>query len=223
MAASLADRAYDLIKQDIIACVLEPGQAIVQMRLAEKYGLGLTPVREALQRLSEIGWVQFVPGVGFGVSTITLSDLQEMFELRQTLELSAVRLAVLRASDEQLRAIADNASFRYTYQQKASYPAFLAMNTEFHRSIALAGGNKRLADAVSRVHEELTRVFHLSLDLRDSADEKSRVHHNLAQALCDRDLEKAIELMQFEIDETRERVWEALQGRMAMSIAVTRS
>jgi DNA-binding GntR family transcriptional regulator len=222
MSPSLADKAYQLIKDDILSCVLKPGQPIIQMRLAEEYGIGVTPVREALHRLAEAGLVEAVTGVGFAATTITLSDVRQLFELRSVLELAAVRLAVCRATDHSLKALADHASFRYTFHDKSSYMAFLARNHEFHRSIALAGGNGKLADAISRVLEELTRVFYVSLALRDSADEKAHAHLQLVTALRARDMETAEELIQKEIEGTQARVWEAFGGFTGHNVVLSR-
>lgn len=211
-----------MIKQDIISCVLEPGQQIIQAQLSQDYGIGLTPVREALQRLAQQGLVQSVPRVGYVVSPITFSDLQEIFELRLTLESAALRLAILRASDKQLAEIARMANFTYTYHDKASYKTFLARNADFHTSIAIAGGNRRLADAVARVLDELTRVFHLGLDLRDSAEEKLNDHLRLTEALCDRDSDRAQRLIQEEIERSQKRVYDALRGHMGGRVALTK-
>ena len=73
VAVSLADKAYEVIKADIITCVLRPGQQIAQPRFAERYGMGLTPVREALQRLAQEGFVQAVPRFGYIISPIAIS------------------------------------------------------------------------------------------------------------------------------------------------------
>ncbi len=210
----MAEQAYNLVKQDILSCVLQPGQQIIQAQIAEKYNLGITPTREALKRLEQEGFVQSVPRFGYIVSPVTLSDLHELFELRMILETAAVRLAVERASDESLAEIVRMAGFRYVYKDRASYSAYLAENARFHTAIALAAGNQRLADAVGRVLDELTRVFHMALDLRDSAEEKARDHVNLAEAIAARDMDRAMHFIHEEIAHSQRRVLEALGGRL---------
>ncbi|GAB4404689.1 MAG: GntR family transcriptional regulator [Anaerolineales bacterium] len=210
----MAEQAYNLVKQDILSCVLQPGQQIIQAQIAEKYNLGITPTREALKRLEQEGFVQSVPRFGYIVSPVTLSDLHELFELRMILETAAVRLAVERASDESLAEIVRMAGFRYVYKDRASYSAYLAENARFHTAIALAAGNQRLADAVGKVLDELTRVFHMALDLRDSAEEKARDHVNLAEAIAARDMDRAMHFIHEEITHSQRRVLEALGGRL---------
>lgn len=210
----MAEQAYNLVKQDILSCVLQPGQQIIQAQIAEKYNLGITPTREALKRLEQEGFVQSVPRFGYIVSPITLSDLREIFELRMILESASVRLAVERAPDDRLAELLELAACRYTYHDRDSYSTYLADNTRFHTAIALAAGNQRLADAVGKVLDELTRVFHMALDLRDSADEKVRDHVNLVEAMIARDTDRALHYIHEEISHSQRRVLEALGGHL---------
>ena len=214
MNQSLADKAYEVLKADIITCALEPGQQIVQSQLAEKYQIGLTPIREALQRLAQEGFVQPIPRFGYVVSPITFSDMRELFELRSIVESAAARLSAVRGSQERLEAIRDSADFGYVYKDRQSYVSFLARNVDFHRSIAEAAGNQRLVDLVSKLLDELTRVFHLGLDVRDSAEEMRDEHLALARALCDRDPDRAERIVQSQIARSQNRILEALIRRL---------
>ncbi len=73
------------------------------------------------------------------------------------------------------------------YKDRQSYTNFLKLNAKFHISIAASTGNQRLAFQVSKTMDELTRVFHLGLDLRDSAEEMRQDHLDLIDALRKRD------------------------------------
>ena len=218
MTQSLADKAYDVIKADIITCVLEPGQQIVQSQLAERYEIGTTPIREALQRLALEGFVQPIPRFGYVVSSITFSDVHEIYELRSIVESAAARLAAVRGSQERLEQIRAHADFAYVYKERQSYVGFLARNVDFHRSIAEVAGNQRLVDLVSRLLDELTRVFHLGLDVKDSAEEMRDEHIALAQALCERDPDRAEQIVQSQIARSQNRVLEALIRRLGDGI-----
>lgn len=210
MGQSLADQVYETIKNEIITCVLRPNQQIAQPRLTEKYQTGTTPVREALQRLAQEGLVQPIPRFGYIVTPITLSDVTEIYELRSILESAAARLAAIRGPKEQLDQIVELASYTYVYKDRDSYSRFLAHNTEFHRLVAIATGNHRLVEAISRLLDGLTRVFHLGLDLRDSAEEMRTEHEALAETLCKRDPNEAERIVQAQIARSQQRVLEAL-------------
>ena len=77
MPPSLAEQAYQLLRADIISCVLKPGQQVVQSRLAAHYQIGTTPIRDALHRLARENLVQPVPRSGYVITPITLTDIQE--------------------------------------------------------------------------------------------------------------------------------------------------
>jgi DNA-binding GntR family transcriptional regulator len=207
---SIAQKAYDLIRGEILNCTLAPGQQIVQARLVEKYGLGLTPIREALQRLAHEGLVQPYPRFGYIVSPVTEELVRHLYEVRMVLETAAVRLAVDRASDAQLRQVAETARFTYVFKDHAQYMRFLEQNAAFHDSIAILAGNPRLAEMLRGLLAELSRIFHLGLELRDSAAEMQSEHSTLATALLARDGDRAGQLMREQIARSQQRVLEAL-------------
>ena len=210
MNTSLAGQVYEAIKKDIISCALGPGQQIAQQQLAERYGVGITPVREALQKLTREGLVLTIPRFGYLVTTITISDVAEIFELRAILESAAARLAAARASDEQVEQLAGLAGYTYVYKDRDSYSDFLTHNRAFHIALAKASGNKRLIEAISHLMDELTRMFHLGLDLKDSAAEMRQEHQELVEVLHQRNPEEAEKIVLAQINRSRQRIYEAL-------------
>jgi DNA-binding GntR family transcriptional regulator len=210
---TLSEQAYEAIKTDIIRGVLEPDHQVTQSMLVDMYDFGLAPIREALQRLAQEGFVRPIPRYGYFISPITISDVHEIFELRLPLEMTAARLAALRASQSQLNSIAEDARHTYVYGQVESYSEFLRHNTAFHLSIAEASGNQRLAAVVSRLLDEATQIFHLALDLQDGTQETLREHSELAQALLDRDPDRAERLVREQIERSQEVVLAAIIHR----------
>jgi DNA-binding GntR family transcriptional regulator len=211
---SFAGQAYAIIKKDILTCVLDPGSKIAQPELVKRYDFGITPIREALKRLEQEGLVKSMPRFGYLISPITIQDVEEIFELRMILEKSAVQMAIECASDEQLASIMQHANFTYIYKDRETYLIFLEQNISFHRAIALAAGNRRLADILTIVLGEMTRPFNLGLDLRDSAEEMRREHIAIATTLVHRDVEAAEQTITAQITRSRERVVEMLNKRL---------
>jgi DNA-binding GntR family transcriptional regulator len=218
MKSSLADQAYDIFKTAILHCDLEPGLHIAQSQLAEKYNLGITPTREALKRLEQEGYVQSIPRFGYLVSPISPLDVAEIYELRLILESAAVRLAVQRITPEQIKTLQEQANFTYTYHDTQSYCIFLDKNREFHAQIALLSGNKRLAETIARLLNEMTRIFHLGLDLRDSADEMRTEHLTLVEALARQDIQGDEKIVCDQIQRSRQRVLQVLGERNHPSV-----
>jgi DNA-binding GntR family transcriptional regulator len=211
---SLANQAYTALKKDILTCELDPGSTIAQSQLVKRYDFGLTPVREALKRLEQEGYVQSIPRFGYLITPITLKDVEDLYDLRLILEQSAVRMAIQRATDEQLAQIQDKASFTYKFKNRLSYLQFLEHNISFHVSIALSSRNRKLAEMLANVLNEMTRIFNLGLDLRDSAEEMRNEHIVLAAALAKRDIQQAEQIVQDQIVLSRQRVVEMLVQRL---------
>jgi DNA-binding GntR family transcriptional regulator len=212
---SIADQAYWNIKKDILTCQLEAGSQVVQAQLVERYQMGITPIREALKRIEQEGFLQSIPRYGYVISPITIADVQNIYELRLILEKPSVRLAINRAPGNVLEQIAESANFTYQYGNSESYLNFLNMNTDFHVSIARASENKKLADMIARTLDEMTRIFNLGLDLRDSGDEMRHEHMLLANALLKRDAEAAEQILHDQIIRSQQRVIEKLVERIS--------
>ncbi len=209
-AQSAAGKAYQLIKYDIIRCNLAPGQQVAQAQLAEKYRLGLTPIREALQQLSNEGFVQPFPRFGYLITPLHSDGIAELFEVRAILEPVAARLAASRGPERKLKRLIEIANFTYSHKDHESYAEFLSHNTDFHCSIADATGNSHLVDMICKVLDQLGRAFHLSIDLVDAAREMQSEHLALAQAIYARDEAQAAALCLSEIEISRQRVLRAL-------------
>lgn len=210
MPISLAERAYQLLRADIISCVLRPGQQVVQSRLAERYQIGTTPIRDALHRLARENLVQPVPRSGYVITPITLTDVQEMFELRFLLESFAARMAATRGSEDELQEIARLADITYDFEDKESYLRRIALNADFHRAIAAAAGNQRICDQLSSLLDELARFFFLTYEMEDLSEAMRHEHHLLVDAICGRDRDRAGQIAEELVVRAQKRAFEAV-------------
>ena len=210
MSVSLAERAYQLLRVDIISCVLRPGQQVVQSKLAERYQIGTTPIRDALHCLARENLVQPVPRSGYVITPITLTDIQELFELRFLLESFAARMAAARGSEDDLQEIVRLADITYVFKDKESYLERIALNADFHRAIAVAAGNQRILDQLSSLLDELARFFYLTYDLEDLSEAMRQEHHLLVEAICGRDSDGAGQIAGDLVARAQQRAFEAV-------------
>lgn len=207
---SLAEKAYLALKKDILTCTFEPGSQVAQSQLVERYDFGITPIREALKRLEHEGYLRSIPRFGYVISPLTMKGVEDIYEVRLMLETASVQKTVLRASDAQLQSIFKRANFTYTYKDRASYLAFLEQNIDFHVSIAQASGNRKIADMLTGVLNEMTRIFYIGLDLRDSTQEMRNEHIALVDAMLSRNVTQAVKIIEEQITSSRQRVLEKL-------------
>ncbi|MFD4509169.1 GntR family transcriptional regulator [Streptomyces sp. NPDC058457] len=102
---SLGDAAYRKLRADIVSCRLVPGQRLTERSLAETTGFGISPVRDALTRLSHEGLVRTLPRKGYQVTPLTLKSVDDLFTLWRIVGPETVRLGVQDATGEQRRQI----------------------------------------------------------------------------------------------------------------------
>jgi DNA-binding GntR family transcriptional regulator len=222
VGASATDNAYAHIKHLILTSQLVPGAELREAALAESTGFGRSPVREALRRLVQQGFVEVRPRQGYRVAVVTLASVQDLFEMRLLLEPAAVELAALRAPQAELEALHELAHETYVHGDTRSYDQFLQDNREFHVHIARATGNERLANTLQVLLEEMQRLFFISVGNRDSASELMHEHHDLHDALLARDAPRARQIVVDQIEASRSRVMEGLLASSDRSVRAAR-
>jgi GntR family transcriptional regulator, rspAB operon transcriptional repressor len=209
---SQTDGAYERLKQLILTGGLAPGAEVREVTLTESTGFGRSPVREALRRLVQEGFVEVRPRQGYRVSVVTLASVRDLFEMRLLLEPAAAELAATRATQEELAALHDLAHESYVPGDPDSYERFLARNREFHVRVAKAAGNERLANTLRVLLEEMQRLFFISVSGRDgdTASELVHEHHELHDALLARDGARARQVVIDQVEASRARVMAGL-------------
>lgn len=204
---------YARLKEQILTCALAPGAELRELVLVEETGHSRSTVRTALGRLVADQLVEVRPRKGYHVSEVDLADVREVFELRMLLEPAAAELAARRAPRARVEELHDLAHARGDAGDPAAYAAYLADNREFHVRIAEAAGNQRLAAALRGVLEEMQRLFFLSratrsggTDDRGGGEQAQHEHHALYDAILAGDAERARQVAETQIEESRERV-----------------
>jgi DNA-binding GntR family transcriptional regulator len=97
---TLADRAYAAIRKDVLGGRLAPGERLKLAELQSRYGLGISPLREALMRLAAEGLLIAEGQRGFAVAAVSLEELRDLAATRQRLETAALRDAIAKGDEE---------------------------------------------------------------------------------------------------------------------------
>lgn len=207
---SLTEKVYEMLRNDILTCVLQPGQDLNEAELAERFSISKTPVREALSNLRQEGLVRTFPRRGYQITPITIGDMNELFDVRTILEAGAAEMACTRltpADIDQLNRLADVV---YDRGEKPSLGPFIRANRDFHLAIARASGNHRLEDLLSRQIDAMERFFYLGAQLRDVSRETEISHHEIVETLAKADPALARITMIRHNDQTREGLMHSL-------------
>jgi DNA-binding GntR family transcriptional regulator len=198
-------RIYRELRRSIIAGRRQPGERLDPEALTESYGTSVTPVRDALQMLSQEGLVTIKPRSGYFVTHLTLKQLRDLLELREILEVAAIERAAIRITEEQIQEL-EQVHDGYTGDDDESYDRYMEENRRFHCLIAQASGNRELADTLGTLHDRLVRFMVLSR-MGDTLEAR---HARLIEVLRSRDVAAARQAMLAEVDQTRAAILEGV-------------
>ena len=149
---TLGERVFEQLKNDILSGTLKPGDRLLYEKIAEKFHVSLTPVKEALLLLEQEGLVKTVPRKGAYVTQLTNRDILEYTQIRLALEGLAIELACETKPDEeaiaQLRLL--NREMETAVNEK-DVNACMRIDIEFHKKLVATSGNKRLTDLMEQL------------------------------------------------------------------------
>jgi DNA-binding GntR family transcriptional regulator len=203
-AVSLMEQAYGRLRSEILSCRLPPGAEISETDIAERLLMSKSPVREALGRLRSEGFVKAYPRRGYQVVPLTISDLNELLDLRNILESGAVSLAAVRITEPELDALDQMAAAGYDKEVLSSLDQFVGANRNFHSAIVRASGNRRLYEQLVNVLDGLERFFYIGARSQDISPQVNDDHVKLVQALRAHDGAGAARMILEHNDSTRE-------------------
>jgi DNA-binding GntR family transcriptional regulator len=205
---SKKDKAYQAIKQAIIAGQLKPAQIYSITELSETFKLSRTPTREALVILTSEGLIKPFPRSGYQVKSLSIHDILEIFHLRSVIEVETVGLAAKRITDDDIRLLEENnrleeklALSTRTHETNTTYRKGYELNLEFHLTIARASGNNRMADLVEKLLNELERVL-----AYDPFIAEPHQHVEILEPLRRRDKLGSQEAMKEHLEDTKDRL-----------------
>ncbi|GAB2812333.1 GntR family transcriptional regulator [Streptomyces daliensis] len=201
-----AERAYRYAKELILSGELAGGSLISEGEIAERVGLSRTPVREAFLRLEGEELLRLFPKKGAVVSPMPPGEAEDVLELREVLECTAVERIVrweAAALDDFVARLRAAVRAQDAPAREMDLKAFVAADETFHRSLVTASGNA-LADRFYRsLGDRQRRMAALALRPRpERLPVLVREHGALADAVADRDPERFRAALRAHLDAT---------------------
>ena len=191
-----ADYVYQELRHRIITKQLKPGQRLPEVNIAVQMGVSRTTVREALRRLASEGLVLIIPNSGARLASPTRREMEDTYAVRKQLECISVAIAATRISERNLRRLEDAILEEEKAFEEKNLELYLEVNENFHRIIADASGNRVLAEFVENILARTNAYVVFYDPFYDIVDNPSIDQHKaIAQALKERDREKAVDLM----------------------------
>ena len=183
---SQAKQAYERIEDMIVRMELRPGSRISEKTLSDMLGLGRTPIREALLRLSCEGVVHVTPRSGVTISGIDTTDQFRLLEVRRELERIMVRRSAQLSTSEERQRFAALAENFMEAGARNDGDLFVRTDHEFNQLLATSSHNKYAAIAMSAIQVQTRRFWFLYLNIKKFADlpQISKLHAEVAQAIA---------------------------------------
>lgn len=183
-----AERIAAELEELILVRDYANGARLDEARLAERFGVSRTPVREALHLLGAAGLVEHRPRRGAFVRNPSPIELMELFEFMAELEASCGRLAARRLAGD---ALAEIAAANAACEAAEDVAAYYAANEVFHRLIYEQSGNRALRDAALRLQKRLRPYRRMQLNLRGRMAQSREEHRAVVSALAAGEAERA--------------------------------
>jgi DNA-binding GntR family transcriptional regulator len=205
-------RAYDVIWEKITTLELAPGAPINEQELAESMDMGTVPVREALKWLAHENLVEVTERHGIYVADVNTEDLQQLSEMRLSLESLSARLAAERAVADDLVVLKALRKEQEALTADEGRRLF-DMDHRFHQAVAKAAHNRYLAQTLDRLFGLSRRLWYLVLPHLETLSSSVEMHVNLVGAIEDGDAAAAQEIMHEHVKEFYDEVREIIEAR----------
>lgn len=183
MSTRKADELREALEQDIVMGAFAPGARLDEVRLAERFEVSRTPIREALQQLAAAGLVDLQPRRGAFVRQRGIAEIVEMFEVMGELEGLCGRLAARRVLPEQTKDMQEAMHACEAEVERDDREAYYYANEAFHHAIYDASGNAFLARQARQLQTSLSPYRRLQLRVKNRMTQSLAEHRAIVEAI----------------------------------------
>jgi DNA-binding GntR family transcriptional regulator len=205
-------RASEALRAAILEGELRPGQRVNQEAWAERVGVSLIPVREALGQLAGEGLVTHRPRRGYVVTELDLDELEEVYRLRRVLETDALVRGVPRATEADVTALKEAAAACSSCIERRDVVAALEANRRFHTRLHALARSAPLTRLIDQLWDRTEAYRAVYYSLPGETAEADTAHAAIVAAVAQRDASAAIAAQ----DAHRERALSGLRRVLAL-------
>ncbi len=198
------EKIFQTLRADIISQKLKPGQAVREEDLANRFGVSRTPIREMLLRLEYEDLVKLVPNRGVFVSELMSKDIEEVIEIRLTLETTAARMAASKLTEQHISELNNiSEELDVAVELQDSILSFGA-DSRLHNLILEAAGNHRAHKIINNLMGQIHRIRFISGHKPGRSNTTTSEQKEIIRALLNKDPAKAEEAMRIHLLNTKE-------------------
>ncbi len=218
---SLKDHIYEVLREAILTTDIYDPDTNLRMderTLAERLGISRTPIREAIMRLEQEGFVEIAPRRGVYIKRKSLEEILEMITVWAALESMAARLACAQASDAEIARLRAIGTQFTSDNAKARLGEYSEANIEFHLCVLRMSKCRMLVDIAQGLFTQLKAVRRKALRDSSRADRSVVDHMQIIEAIEARDADLASELVRehtLRLHDYIRRSWNFIVGPVA--------
>jgi len=208
---SVREKTYEQLKTDIFSGRFLPGERLAEEHLAEELGVSRTPVREALHKLEQDGFIEPLESRGFCIPYDSPEEVADLFDLRTVLEGYTLRVICERVTDEQIKALEEIIDKSEDALRRERLNEVFHWNTQFHDTLhAMVADKRRFHSLIVNMRKYVLRYRKDTLQTLSAARRAGDGHRQILLALRIKDPELCERVMRTHIRQSME---DALQTK----------
>lgn len=181
--------AYEVLKHAIITGEIPAGERIVETDYAERLHISRTPLREALRKLERDGLVEYVLRRGVVVRAFTISDVDEIYTIRNSLEMLTLPAIIERATAEDIAALREKLNAMDKLMQQGDIETLSPLTRAFHSQFTAICAQKRILRVIESQDEYIRRFSSMAIRQEDRLAAAHAEHYQMVELVEKRDLE----------------------------------
>jgi len=206
---TLKETVVEGVYRDIEEGIYKPNDIINEGEVMERYAMSKSPVREALIELCKDNVLKSIPRVGYQVVQISLKEIMDLLEVRVDVETANLKRLAPRITEKELQELRNLDTITKDNNERR-VAIHWDRNTDFHLKLCQLGGNVYLCGviemALRKSIQYVAQYFHSAWN--KDMESNSYYHKAVLKALEERDVEKAVEMLQKDILSVRDQIQE---------------
>ena len=209
----LRELVCEHIREAIINGTFAPGERLMEIQMADEMGVSRTPVREAIRKLEMEGFVVMIPRRGTYVSNMSIKDINDVYEIRISLDTLAAGLAAERISDEELEELQCLLVKVGNAIEENDMAKVVEADIEFHDVLYKASRNERLRNIINNLREQITVIRGVSMRYPGRLKDTQEEHRRLVECIAARNVEKSQEMARIHLENAEKTLMAAMSER----------
>lgn len=205
------DIAYQILRNEILSGKIPGGSHITESSISKRLNVSRTPVREALQRLTQERLITALPRAGYIIADLSNEDIQDIFSARFEIEALVIKKAARHITDTELKMLKDNIETARQHILNGELEQVTLLDLEFHTIIYKAARSKAFYRICKNLGELTMKYRHgLNLD-KNLWNEAIKNHETILAALASQDADKAFQAIMAHGDQAMEQLLDMMK------------